>query len=246
MTEAWFLAPVAALICGVLALAPLGHQVLARGVVFIDLAVAQAAAAAALWAGALMDHPGWISTQTLAAAGALACAAAVAWLSKKWPAEREARIGLLYVMGASAALLGARLDPHGRERLGELLAADVLWAGWPQVAVLAGCALAVALVGRRLTRDAVFYPVFALVASLAVPTLGLFVVFAALIAPALWQRSGSHRVAAWTAGVLACGVGLGVSWWLDAPSGACVALALSVMGAASILRRRPQPGPAGL
>ncbi|MDP3224946.1 MAG: metal ABC transporter permease, partial [Rubrivivax sp.] len=123
MTEAWFLAPVAALICGVLALAPLGHQVLARGVVFIDLAVAQAAAAAALWAGALMDHPGWISTQTLAAAGALACAAAVAWLSKKWPAEREALIGLLYVMGASVALLGARLDPHGRERLGELLAA---------------------------------------------------------------------------------------------------------------------------
>lgn len=246
MTESWFLAPVVALVFGVLALAPLGHQVLARGVVFIDLAVAQAAAAAALWAGTLMDHPDWISTQTSAAAGALACAAAVAWLSKKWPAEREALIGLLYVLGASAALLGARQDPHGRERLGELLAADVLWAGWPQVAVLAGCAVTVTVVGRRLSRDAVFYPVFALVASLAVPTLGLFVVFAALIAPALWQRNGTHRVLAWTLGVLACSVGLGVSWWLDAPSGACVALALSALGVASILRHRPRPLPAGL
>ncbi|MFO0124956.1 MAG: hypothetical protein ACK52R_02105, partial [Betaproteobacteria bacterium] len=55
--DTWFLVPVAALMLGVLALAPLGAQVLARGVVFIDLAVAQAAAAAALWVGALVDHP---------------------------------------------------------------------------------------------------------------------------------------------------------------------------------------------
>jgi zinc/manganese transport system permease protein len=236
MLDAWFLAPVAALLFGVLALAPLGHQVLARGVVFIDLAVAQAAAAAALWAATLLDHPGWISTQALAAGGALACAGAVAWLSRRWPAQREALIGLLYVLGASAALLGARQDPHGRERLSELLAADVLWAGWPQVGILAGCAVVVAVAGRRLTRDAVFYPLFALVASLAVPTLGLFVVFAALIAPALWQRNGTHRYAAWAAAAAACCAGLAASWLFDAPSGACVALALSALGAASVLR----------
>jgi len=93
MTESWFLAPVVALVFGVLALAPLGHQVLARGVVFIDLAVAQAAAAAALWAGTLMDHPDWISTQTSAAAGALACAAAVACRTRSAdrPAVRAGR-----------------------------------------------------------------------------------------------------------------------------------------------------------
>ena len=48
--DAWFWSPVLALLLGVIALAPLGEQVLARGVVFIDLAVAQAAAAAALTA----------------------------------------------------------------------------------------------------------------------------------------------------------------------------------------------------
>lgn len=238
LPQAWFLAPVLALLCGVLALAPLGAQVLARGVVFIDLAVAQAAAAAALWAGAIVDHAGWLVTQALAMAGALGCAAAVALLALRWPGQREALIGLLYVLGASVALLGARQDPHGREHMAELLAADVLWAQWPQVAVLAACALAVRLLGERLARDRVFFPVFAVVASLAVPVLGLFLVFAALIAPALWQRAGFSRTLAWGGAVAACGAGLAASWAFDAPSGACVALALSGWGALSALARR--------
>lgn len=236
MSDAWFLAPVAALLLGVLALAPLGAQVLARGVVFIDLAVAQAAAAAALWVGALVDHPDWWTTQALAVTGALACAGAVAALSRRWPAQREALIGLLYVLGASVALLGARQDPHGRERLSELLAADVLWAQWPQVAVLAACAAAVLSLGPRLARDGVFFPVFAVVASLAVPVLGIFLVFAMLIAPALWQSAGASRLVAWAGGVATCAAGLGASWAFDAPSGACVALALAAYGTGSALR----------
>lgn len=228
--ELWYLTPMAALLLGLLALAPLGTQVLARGVVFIDLAVAQAAAAAALWVAAVVDHPNAWTTQAMATTGAMACAAAVAWLSRRWPQQREALIGLLYVLGASMALLGAGQDPHGRERLSQLLAADVLWADWPQVMVLGACAAAVMLLRRWLPRDAVFYPGFALVASLAVPVLGLFVVFAALIAPALWQRSG---VQAWLAGlgaVLASALGLLASWVLDVPSGAAVALSLSAFG----------------
>ena len=235
--EAWFLAPAAAVALGVLALAPLGAQVLARGVVFIDLAVAQAAAAAALWAGAWIDHPSLLQSQAAAAAGALCCAAAVAALARRRPAQREALIGLLYVLGACAALLGARQDPHGRERLAELLAADVLWAGWPQVALLSVCAAAVALARRVLRRDAFFYPVFALAASVAVPVLGLFVVFAALIAPALWQRAGWPAAAAALGAVAACGIGLALSWLLDAPSGACVATTLAGYGTLSVLKR---------
>lgn len=228
--ELWYLTPMAALLLGLLALAPLGTQVLARGVVFIDLAVAQAAAASALWVAAVVDHPNAWTTQAMATTGAMACAAAVAWLSRRWPQQREALIGLLYVFGASMALLGAGQDPHGRERLSQLLAADVLWADWPQVLVLGACAAAVALSRRWLPRDAVFYPGFALVASLAVPVLGLFVVFAALIAPALWQRAG---VPTWLAGlgaVLASALGLLASWVLDVPSGAAVALSLSAFG----------------
>jgi zinc/manganese transport system permease protein len=234
----WVLAPALALIAGLMALAPLGAQVLSRGVVFIDLAVAQAAAAAALWAAAWIDHPGWLVTQAVAAAGALSCAGLVALFARRWPQQREALIGLIYVGGASLALLGARHDPHGHERLGALLAADVLWAGWPQVAALAGCAAVVLALRQRWARDAWFYPGFALVASVAVPVLGLFVVFAALIAPALWLRAGRSLPLALGSAAAAVAAGLGISWWADAPSGVCVALALALYGAASVGLRR--------
>ncbi|MDN3546659.1 metal ABC transporter permease, partial [Kinneretia asaccharophila] len=97
ISELWFLAPAAALALALLALAALGEQVLRRGVVFIDLAVAQAAAAAALAAAALVDHPGWWQTQAAAAAGALLSAGLVAALARRWAAPREALAGLLYV-----------------------------------------------------------------------------------------------------------------------------------------------------
>lgn len=236
---AWWLAPLAALAMGVLALAPLGVQVLARGVVFIDLAVAQAAAAAALWVGALADHPSPMMVQAVAAAGALACAAAVAAMARRWPQQREALIGLLYVLGASAALLGARQDPHGRERMAELLAADVLWASWHHVAMLGAAALLMQLLRRHLAKDGLFFICFAIVASLAVPVLGLLLVFALLIVPALWARRARAPGAAVALTLSVAALGLGVSWLLDAPSGACIVLALAVGGLASACRRLP-------
>jgi zinc/manganese transport system permease protein len=236
MAHAWFIAPALALLLGLLALAPLGAQVLRQKVVFIDLAVAQAAAATALWVGAVVGHESvWLS-QGLAALGALLSAAVVAWLARRWPAQREALIGLLYVVGASVALLGARQSPHGRELLTELLAADLLWASWQQVGLLLLCVLLVAGSAKRLERDVVFYPVFALVASLAVPTLGLLLVFAALIAPALWRVGGASWPVALSLGALASALGLWASWALDAPSGACVVLALALVGVAAAWR----------
>src|SRR5690606_26321727 len=134
--------------------------------------------------------------QLAAVSGALFCAGLVAALARRWPQQREALIGLVYVAGACLAMLSARADPHGREHLSELLAADILWADWTQVAILALCAAAVlllqVLLPNALRRDIAFFPCFALVASLAVPVLGLLLVFACLIAPALWMRAGGQ------------------------------------------------------
>jgi zinc/manganese transport system permease protein len=237
MLDSWFLPPILALAAGVLALAPLGTQVLHRGVVFVDLAVAQAAAAAALAAMALGQHPSWIVTQLTAATGALLAAGLVAILARTWPEHREALIGLVYVACACVALLVARADAHGAEHLHALLAADVLWSDWPQVIILTVCASGVAIVGSaRLARDGWFFAVFALVASLAVQVLGLFIVFSALIAPGLWHRAGLGMSAATGIALAAAMVGLAGSWVLDAPSGPLVALSLALCGAASSLR----------
>ncbi|MDI9336335.1 MAG: metal ABC transporter permease [Gammaproteobacteria bacterium] len=233
--DIWFALPVAATLLGLLALAPLGEQVIHRGVVFIDLAVAQAAAAAALWATSWVPLAGWWFTQIIALSGALLSTGFIAWLAKRWPLRREALIGILYVWGASSALLGSRQDSQSGERMAQLLAADILWVGWPQVATMAACTLLAWLAAPKLAQDRVFYPVFAIVVSLAVPVLGLYLVFASLIAPAVWRSAGYSRTIAWGGSCLACTLGLAASWLLDAPSGACLAFALSAYGIASVL-----------
>jgi zinc/manganese transport system permease protein len=234
----WLAAPAAALALACLALVPLGVQVLARGVVFIDLAVAQIAACGALASALLLDHPpAWV--QALAAAAAALAGAALVWaVARRAPGQREALIGLVYVAGASAAVVGATWAPHGREQLTALLAADVLWAPWSATLLLALAAALVALAGRRLGRDAWFYPVFALTLSAAVPALGLYLVFALLIAPALWRARGWRLSRALALAGLACALGLAASWALDWPSGACVALALCGSGLATAWRAR--------
>ncbi len=238
----WYAFPVLALVGGIAALAPLGSQVLRRGVVFIDLAVAQAAAAAVIWLGVWLHHQDRLTDQVLGTLGALAVALGVAWITRRWAAQREALIGLLYVAGASLSLLGASLDPHGKDRLLELLAADVLWADAPQAATLVACAVAVWALqaAGALGRDTVFYGAFAVVASVAVPTLGLFLVFTCLIAPALWIERGLLQPLAIAGALAAAFAGLALSWGLDMASGPTVALAMTAFGLGSLARTRPK------
>lgn len=232
----WVAAPLVALLAAIVVLVPLGIQVLARGVVFIDLAVAQVAACGVLAVPVLAHDPPAALVAATAAIAALAGSALVWWLARRWPEQREALIGLVYVAGAAACMVGATFLPEGRERLTALLAADVLWAAWPAVALLAVAALLVLglLFARRglLARDAVFYPVFAIALSVAVPVLGLYLVFALLIGPALCARRGLSLAYTLLLAGAACVAGLGVSWALDWPSGACLTLTLCTQGLA--------------
>lgn len=232
-------APLAA---GLLALAthlPLGMQVLRRGIVFIDLAIAQFAALGALVAG---HHAGAAAAMATGIGFALAAAALVAWLGTRWPRQREALIGLVYVGGAAASVLWVSFDPHGAQALARTLAGDVLWVDWAGMAPLAVASLPIAALAWRrpgLFDDArIFYPCFAVLVSLSVPLLGLYLVFATLIVPAL--AMGATGSAAIGLGVGAIGFvgGFAISALTDLPSGPTVVLAL-VAGAllAHVLRR---------
>ncbi|MEY3202615.1 MAG: hypothetical protein RIR70_2165 [Pseudomonadota bacterium] len=238
MTDDWFLLPAVTLIGGLCALAPLGQQVLRRGVVFIDLAVAQSAAAATLWMGVVHhSHAPWILMPT-SVAGALCCAWGVALLCKRWPQQREALIGLLYIVGAMLALLAAQFNAHGKDDLQQLLAADLLWSDGTDLATALACGAGVLWLKRTkknwLARDAVFYSLFAVAASLLVQSLGVFLVFALLIAPAiLLTRVGLFRTAAVIS--LAILAGFLSSTAFDLPSGICLTLAIASAGLASVL-----------
>ncbi len=227
------------LLAGLLALAshvPLGEQVLKRGIVFIDLAIAQVAALGVLAASSQGASP---SAATVAGtAAALGSAAFVAWLAKRWPDQREPLIGLVYVGSAALAVVWVSADPHGAQKLRALLAGDILWVTWISAGPLALASLLVVLgvrfKPRLLDQDRYFYPLFAVMISLSVPVLGLYLVFAILIAPALGalplRRAGRSRAGliAFGSGAVGFVAGLAASFLLDLPSGPTVVLSLAI------------------
>jgi zinc/manganese transport system permease protein len=101
-------------------------------------------------------------------------------------------------------------------------------------------ALCVLMLGSKpwLGRDSVFYAAFAVVASVAVPALGLFLVFASLIAPALWIEKGVRPWVAMAMASIVCLLALLVSWMLDTPSGPTVVLMLAAFGVGALFYRK--------
>lgn len=231
---AWILWP--ALVAGILVLAshvPLGIQVLKRGIIFIDLAVAQAAATGALLANFLLDHPeGW-HTELAAGGAALLMALLLHQLERWLPDIQEAIIGGSFVMLASAAILATSHDSHGSEHINNLLAGQILWVDTTMLLWL-GAASAVALLAMALFRHplAGFYLPFAIAITAAVQAVGVYLVFASLIFPALATLHLSPRRAlglALVTGLAGYALGLSASLWLDLPSGPAVVVALGLI-----------------
>lgn len=224
-------------IVGLLVLAthvPLGRRVLARGIIFLDLAVAQLAVLGVVAAHALdLAADGW-PTQLAAATAALVGATLLAGCERRWPQIQEALIGSTFVVAASAAVLLLAGDPHGGEHLAELLSGQILWATPAQairIAVLYGALLAfMAWRGERLGGLG-FYLVFALAITASVQMVGVYLVFASLILPALAVRGLPVRpalLAGWTAGGLAYAAGLAASARFDWPAGPAIVIGLAV------------------
>src|SRR5215467_15137581 len=113
-----------AFLAGLLVLAthvPLGQQVLARGIVFIDLAIAQVAGLGVTAADAFGFEPAGWRVQAAAASSALLGALLLTWTEKKWPEVQEALIGVLFILSASVELLFLANNPRGGEHLKDLL-----------------------------------------------------------------------------------------------------------------------------
>lgn len=227
------------LLAGLLVLAthvPLGQRVLARGIIFLDLAIAQIAVLGVIAAHAFDLAPqGW-PTQIAAASAALAGAALLAVCERRWPDIQEALIGSAFVVAASLGVLLLAGDPHGGEHLSELLTGQILWTTSGQVTQIAMLyAALLALWAWRGTRPGGlgtvgFYLIFALAITASVQLVGVYLVFASLILPALAVRNRparQGRVIGWVLGSLAYAAGLTTSALLDWPAGPAVVMALA-------------------
>lgn len=223
---------------------PLGIEVLRRGIIFIDLAVAQVAGLGVLIAHLLeWDAPGGeheLGVQLIAVAAAAAGALLLTWSERRWPEIQEALIGLLFALAASAGILMLANNPHGGEHLKDLLAGQILWVDWARlgwVAVLTAAILAAWFgAGARLGR-AGFYLLFAVTVTVSVQLVGVFLVFASLIAPAVASRAWSGKwrlLGAYAAGAAGYGLGLAGSAVADLPAGAAVVCSLVFIAFAAL------------
>ena len=236
-----------ALIAGILVAVshvPLGQQVLSRGIVFIDLAIAQVAGLGVI-AAAHFDLPvtGW-GAQVAAGVAALAGALLLTWTERKRPEVQEALIGILFVLASTAQILLLANDPHGGENLKDLLAGQILWVSSGQLIRTAILTAAFALVWftwrEKLGRIG-FYVLFALVVTASVQLVGVYLVFTTLIVPAVATYRHASRRQLGFGYALAAGsyvVGLGVSLLTDLPASPVIVWAMGVLGLAVHLTGR--------
>jgi zinc/manganese transport system permease protein len=237
-----------ALLAGLLVLAthvPLGQEVLKRGIVFIDLAIAQVAVLGVIAAEVLGFEAHGVAVQLIAAGAALAGAALLSFAERRLKTQQEALIGALFVLAASAALLVLHRHPHGAEHLKDVLEGQILWTDpvtLAPVALLYGALLVLWFGARARLGRGGFYFLFALTVTASVQLVGVYLVFASLILPALAvsrARDGRRLAAAYALGALAYGAGLGLSLAADLPAAPVIVCLLAAFGVVTGLLLAP-------
>ncbi len=219
---------------------PLGREVLARGIIFLDLAVAQFAALGLIVADTWGGEAGAWSEQLIAAGAALGGALVLQMSERRWPAQQEALIGSAFVVTSSLGILLLAHNPHGGEELKSLLAGQILWVTPQQIGYTGALsALLIALGVWRGFGGRLFYPIFALAVTASVQLVGVYLVFASLILPALATRNRPNGLAfALLVGTLGYAVGLAAAALYDLPAGPAAVCGLAACAVVTARLRR--------
>ena len=237
MTDLPLLVFLPAFVAGLLVIlthVPLGREVLRSGIVFLDLAVAQAAGLGVILAGVGEHGAGDIMVQLSAGGAALLAAAALSWTERRAGPLQEALIGSLFVLTASVGLIALSSNPRGGEHLKDLLVGQILWVTWSDVWPVAAVysALMVVWFGfRQHLGRAGFYVIFAMAVTASVQLVGIYLVFGTLILPAIGAYWLPHRkglVTAYAVAIVAYIAGFVITTALDLPAGPVIVCALAL------------------
>lgn len=218
---------------------PLGLEVLKRGIIFIDLATAQiaglGAVIATLYIGEVHSIGDLVLVNVFAFTAALLSGAFFSWTEKRLQGYQEALIGCSFVLAASMALLVLANQPMGSEEIKDLLAGQILFVTWTEIGILAAVYFPILLIWfkfREKMKHFGFYLIFAVVVTASVQIVGVYLVFATLIFPALgaWVLPKKKRLAV-AYGLATVGVVLGLlsSLITDYPTGPMLVWALAVV-----------------
>ena len=221
----------------------LGLHVLARGVVFVDLSLAQVSvlgAAVGIWWGL---EAGGLGSYSLALAATLLASVFFAAARRlENTVSQEALIGIVYALASAAVVLVLDRTLHGTEVLKEALVGQILWVSWKDVLMTLGIYALVGAVhfqarssqiqssfSKRASwkDDLLFYGTLSVVITSSTQYAGVLLVFSMLIVPALlatlyFQALKSQLIFGWIFGALCSFVGVVMSYFLDVPSGAFI------------------------
>jgi zinc/manganese transport system permease protein len=229
-----------AFIAGILVLTthvPLGQEVLKRGIIFIDLAIAQIAGLGLIAAHTFgFELSNW-AVQLIALASALTGAVFLGWLERHFHDALEAFIGVIFILSATGGLLLLANNPQAGEHLRDILTGQILWVDNQQLillAIVSAVVLALRYTFRNSKNNTVFYLIFAIAVTASVQLVGVYLVFSSLIIPALATRRITPVKKRTVIGLLVgaggylFGLLLSVIW--DLPSGSIIVWALAVTG----------------
>ena len=198
----------------------------------------------------VFDEPSWLLRQTASFGAGIGVALFFRWIERGMPEEQEAVIGSSFILAASLALLALADDPHGGEALRHLLSGQILFVSWGDIAAFLPVYGLVALVwiGVPGARGGTgFFVLFALAITASVQLVGVYVVFASLILPALAARAGGGYSLrrAFASGAAAVVAGVSISTAADLPAGPflVVCFGVSALGTRLLFRAiaRDQP-----
>lgn len=233
-----------------------GLHIVRRGVIFVDLALAQVATLGTCLC-LLLGHEPDDPHNYLYSLGFTLVGAFIFTFSRterQGRVPQEALIGVVYVVSAAAAILLLSRSPHGKEELQKTLVGDLLtvdWQGiWATAALFALIGVVHFIWRRRFitlsfdhdhapanwsTRvwDFLFYALFGLVVTSFVRVGGVLLVFSYLIVPAvcgnyLASTLAGGMLVGWVVATLSSMAGLYASYELDLPTGAAVVCVLGV------------------
>lgn len=232
----------------------LGLHVLARGIIFVDLALAQIAALGASVAFLLGQEAHGLAAQGFAFGATLIAALAFTGLHKiPGKTAREVTIGCVYVVATALSLVILSRTSQGMEELKSLFNGNILWVRWEDIAFVAiAYGMLVLLHGFQRKRfyalsfekdktkrpsliwEFLFFASFAVVITLAVNIAGILLVFAFLIIPGfsaslLVGSFGKRLVLGWVLGLSVSAVGLWLSFIADLPVGSTVVSLLGTL-----------------
>jgi zinc/manganese transport system permease protein len=235
----------------------LGFHVIAREVVFVDIALAQIAAlgatAAFLFGYELDTWESYVAGLSFTVVGALVLALT---RSRERRVSQEAVIGVVYAVSSAGAVLLADRSPHGAEHLRGMLVGSILSVRGSEVLKVA---ILYAIIGlfhwlcrrpfflistdpvtayregwRVRAWDFLFYASFGIVVTSSVRIAGVLLVFSYLIVPALAAiiiggPIGVRLLIGWAFGTAVSVLAMVASAVLDLPTGATVVCAFGVI-----------------